>query len=277
MLLDLSADGVRPTELSFAGSRQTRRLPENLVHQLKVVAKRYNATPFALLLAVFQIVLCQYSDEDDVIVGMPVAGRNAVELEDVIGLFANLVVVRTNLGGDPAFTELLREVRNSIVDALTNQDVPFERLVEALHPSRSLAQNPIFQVLFASVKAAAPWKNFGGLKASPYIVEASAVPFDLSLSSIRGVAATRGGSALTIGSISSPTIRSIACSITMLSLLSSVVELAGSASFSTGQANRLACMRSAPATDRAVSEAARHPRISTGLSARDQGAATGSR
>jgi thioesterase domain-containing protein len=65
-----------------------------------------------------------------------------------------------------------------------NQDVPFERLVEALHPSRSLAQNPIFQVLFASVKAAAPWKNFGGLKANPYIVEASAVPFDLSLSSI---------------------------------------------------------------------------------------------
>jgi non-ribosomal peptide synthetase component F len=117
-----------------------------------------------LLLAVFEIVLCQYSGQDDVIVGMPIAGRNSVEFENVIGLFANLVVVRTNLGGDPAFTKLLREVRNSIVDALTNQAVPFERLVEALHPSRSLAQNPIFQVLFASVKPAAPWKNFGGLK-----------------------------------------------------------------------------------------------------------------
>src|SRR5208282_1903994 len=159
-------------------------LPVDLVYRLKAVAKGYNATPFALLLAVLQIVLSQYSGDTDVIVGMPVVGRNSVELEGVIGLFANLVVVRTDLGGDPAFTELLREVRNAIVDALANQDVPFERLVEALHPSRSLAQNPIFQVLFASVKAAAPWQNFGGLKASPYIVEASTVPFDLSLSNI---------------------------------------------------------------------------------------------
>jgi thioesterase domain-containing protein len=184
MQLDLSANCTRPTDPSLAGFRQIRRLPVDLVYQLKAVAKVYNATPFALLLTVLQIVLCQYSGETDVIVGMPVAGRNSVELEGVIGLFANLVVVRTNLGGDPAFTELLSEVRNSIVDALANQDVPFERLVEALRPSRSLAQNPIFQVLFASVKAAAPWQNFGALKASPYIVEASTVPFDLCLSSI---------------------------------------------------------------------------------------------
>jgi thioesterase domain-containing protein/NRPS condensation-like uncharacterized protein len=184
MLLELSADGVRPTEPSFTGSRQTRRLPEHLVYQLKLLARRYNATPFATLLAVFQIVLCQYSGQHDVLVGMPIAGRNSVEFEDVIGLFANLVVVRTNLGGDPTFSKVLREVRNSIVDALANQDVPFERLVEALQPARSLAQNPIFQVLFASVKTAVPRKNFGDLKASPYIVEPSAVPFDLTLSSI---------------------------------------------------------------------------------------------
>jgi len=190
MLLDLSANCTRPTDSSFAGFRQTRKLPVDLVYRLKAVAKGYNATPFALLLAVLQIVLSQYSGDTDVIVGMPVVGRNSVELEGVIGLFANLVVVRTDLGGDPAFTELLREVRNAIVDALANQDVPFERLVEALHPSRSLAQNPIFQVLFASVKAAAPWQNFGGLKASPYIVEASAVLFDLSLSSIEESADT---------------------------------------------------------------------------------------
>ena len=133
---------------------------------------------------VFQIVLCQYSGELDVIVGIPVAGRNSVELEEVIGLLANLVVVRTDLSGDPAVPELLREVRSAIINALTNQDVPFERLVKAVHPSRSLAQNPIFQVLFGSVKAAAQWKRFVDLTASPYIVQASTVPFDLSLSSI---------------------------------------------------------------------------------------------
>jgi thioesterase domain-containing protein len=184
MVLDLSANGIRPIEPSFAGNRQTRRLPVGLVHQLKAVAKRYDATPFALLLMVFQIVLCQYSGEPDVIVGMPVAGRHSVELEDVIGLFANLVVIRANLSGDPALTELLREVRNAIINALTNQGVPFVRLVEAVHPSRSLAQNPIFQVLFASVKVPASWENFGDLKASPYIVQASAAPFDLSVSSV---------------------------------------------------------------------------------------------
>jgi thioesterase domain-containing protein len=184
ILLDLSANSIRPIELSFAGVRQTRRLPEGLIPQLSVVAKRYDATPFALLLTVCQVVLCQYTGEMDVIVGMPVAGRNSVELENVIGLFTNLVVVRTDLSGDPAVAKLLREVRNAIVDALTNQDVPFERLVQAVHPSRSPAQNPIFQVLFASVKAASPWENFGALKASPYIVDPTAVAFDLTLSCI---------------------------------------------------------------------------------------------
>jgi len=184
MMLDLSADRIRPFEPSLAGFRQTRRVPEDLVRQLKAVARRHDATLFALLLTVFQVVLCQYTGKMDIIVGTPVAGRNSVEWENVIGLFANMVVVRTDLSGDPAFPELLRSVRNAVIDALANQDVPFGRLVEAVHPSRSLAQNPIFQVSFSSVKVAAPWKNLGALKVSPYIVQPSAVPFDLSLSSI---------------------------------------------------------------------------------------------
>jgi hypothetical protein len=163
--LDLFANGGRSIEASFCGTRQTRRLPEALVHQLKATAKRYDATPFALLLTVFQIMLCHYSGQTDVVVGIPVAGRNSVELEVIIGLFANLVVIRTDLGRDPLFPELLRDVRNAIVDALANQDVPFERLVEAVRPSRVAAQNPIFQVLFASVKAVALGKNFDGLEA----------------------------------------------------------------------------------------------------------------
>jgi thioesterase domain-containing protein len=137
-----------------------------------------------LSLAVLQIVLHQYTGETDILVAMPVAGRASVELEEVIGLFANLVVVRTDLSGDRPFLDLLREVRNTVLEALTNQYLPFERLVETLHPSRSLAQNPVFQALFASVKAAAPWKSFGGLEARPYNVEASAAAFDLTVSCI---------------------------------------------------------------------------------------------
>jgi NRPS condensation-like uncharacterized protein len=174
LLLDLSGNAVRPAEQSFHGTSQARRLADDLVRQLKRVATTYNATSFALFLAVLQIVLHQYTGETDILVGMPVAGRGDVELEEVIGLFANLLVVRTDLSQDPAFSDLLRDVRNTILEALSNQYVPFERLVEALHPVRSLAHNPIFQVLFASVKAAVPWKSFGGLEASPYNIEASA-------------------------------------------------------------------------------------------------------
>jgi thioesterase domain-containing protein/NRPS condensation-like uncharacterized protein len=182
-LLELSPNRVRPPEQSFDGSSQARRLPQDLVHQLKVIARRYDATPFVLSLAIFHIALCHYTDQLDILVGMPVAARNRIELEQVIGLFANLVVIRVDLSRDPPFSALLRQVRDAVLGALTNQDVPFERVVEALHPARYLAENPIFQVLFASVKAI-PWKCFGGLEASPYTVEASAVPFDLSVSSI---------------------------------------------------------------------------------------------
>jgi thioesterase domain-containing protein/NRPS condensation-like uncharacterized protein len=182
--LDLLPRKRPESEPSFAGRRRTRRLPEDLVDRIEVTAKRYEATPFALLLTVFQILLSQYSGQTDIIVGIPVAGRNSIESEQIIGLFANLVVVRTDLKGTDFFHQLLEQVRNAVIDGLENQDVPFERLVEAVHPVRRLGQNPIFQFLFASVKAPAPWKDFGGMKASPYIVEPSAVAFDLTLSSI---------------------------------------------------------------------------------------------
>ena len=182
-LLDLSAKGVHPAEGSFDGSSQARRLPENLVQELKAIARIYDATPFVLLLAIFYVALYHYTDQSDILVGMPVAARNWIELEQVIGLFANLVVVRVDLSGNPPFSSLLHQVREAVLGALTNQETPFERLVAALHPVRNLAQNPIFQVLFASVKAI-PWKSFGSLSASPYTVEASAVPFDLTVSII---------------------------------------------------------------------------------------------
>jgi thioesterase domain-containing protein len=182
--LDLLPRKLPLSEPSFAGRRRTRGLPDDLVHRIKVTAKRYEATPFALSLAVFQILLNQYSGQTDIIVGIPVAGRNSIELEEIIGLFANLVVVRIELKRTAFFHQFLEQVRNAVIDSLANQDVPFERLVEAVHPARRFGHNPIFQVLFASVKAPAPWKDFGGMKASPYIVEPSAVAFDLTLTSI---------------------------------------------------------------------------------------------
>jgi thioesterase domain-containing protein len=188
-LIAAAVDGTSPAG-QLGGSSRAQRVPPELVGQLKVVAANHNATPFALSLTILQVLLCQHTGETDVLVGMPVAGRIAVEFEEVIGHFVNLVMLRSDLSGDPTITDLLRSARDTIIDALSNQDVPFERLVRALHPARDPAENPIFQVLFASVTAAAPWQRFGGLLASPYNVEALAVPFVLSVSIIEESAGT---------------------------------------------------------------------------------------
>ena len=104
LVLDLSVDAARPTAESFDGSTQTRMLPKHLVQQLQDIARRYNVTPFTLLLTVFQILLYHYSGERDFLIGIPVAARRSVELEKVVGLFANLVVVRADLSGSANFS-----------------------------------------------------------------------------------------------------------------------------------------------------------------------------
>jgi hypothetical protein len=179
-LLDLS-DGVRPTEKSFSGSSQARRVPEDLITYVRDIAGKYNGTPFMVSLAVLQVLLWQYTGETDVLVGIPVAARSSAELEEVIGNFVNFVVVRGDLTGDPALSDVICSARASMLDALENQDVPFERVVEALHPARSLGHHPIFQVLFTSIKAAASCKSFAGIEARPYNIEASGTAFDVSL------------------------------------------------------------------------------------------------
>ena len=100
------------------------------------------------LLAGFQILLYRYTGQEDILVGSPIANRNRVETEDLIGFFVNTLVLRTNLSGNPSFRELLRKVRETTLEAYAHQDLPFEKLVEALQPERDLSRNPLFQVFF---------------------------------------------------------------------------------------------------------------------------------
>ena len=146
--LELPTDRPRPPLASHHGGHLTCVLPEALTVALKALARRANATLFMTLLASFQVLLHRYSGQDDVAVGSPIAGRGRTELEGLIGFFVNTLVLRTDLSGNPPFHELLARVREHALGAYTHQDLPFEKLVEALAPARDLSRNPLFQVLF---------------------------------------------------------------------------------------------------------------------------------
>ena len=164
-LLELPTDHPRPPVFSFRGARHAVVFPPDLLNRLRSLSQREGVTLYMTLLAAFQVQLRRYTGSDDIFVGSPVAGRNRPELEALIGLFANTVVMRTDLSGDPTFQELLQRVKRVTLGAQAHQDLPFEKLVEALRPQRHLSHGPIFQVLLALENTPRP-TSFGGFEAA---------------------------------------------------------------------------------------------------------------
>ncbi|WP_085690367.1 MULTISPECIES: non-ribosomal peptide synthetase [unclassified Pseudomonas] len=146
-LLELPTDRPRPPEQSYRGARQDIPLSLELASALKQVAQRENVTLFALLLASFQTLLHRYSGQADIRVGVPVANRNRVETEGLIGFFVNTQVLKAEFDSQQSFRNLLQQVKNTVLGAQAHQDLPFEQLVDALQPERSLSHSPLFQVL----------------------------------------------------------------------------------------------------------------------------------
>ena len=181
--LELAWDHPRPATASARGGRVQFTIEPALTAGLKSLALREGATLFMTLLAAFQVLLHRYSGQDDIAVGVPIAGRNRPELESLIGFFVNTLVLRGTLSGDPTFLEYLGRVRERSLDAYAHQDLPFEKLVEELAPSRDLSRNPLFQVSFALQNAPPPAWRLTGLEVSTVedIIDASA-KFDLSFS-----------------------------------------------------------------------------------------------
>ena len=181
-VLDLPTDHARPPRQSFRGAKSTRVLPSALLGQLEEVSRKEGVTLFMTLLAAFNILLSRYSRQDDIVIGSPIAGRNRVELEDLIGLFVNTLALRVSLSGNPSFPELLGRVRESTLGAYAHQEIPFERLVEDLKPERDLSRNPIFQVMFVLQNMPRESATKSDLQIAPFgSADKSSAKFDLLL------------------------------------------------------------------------------------------------
>jgi amino acid adenylation domain-containing protein len=181
-VLSLPADRPRPAAQTFNGASHLVRLTREASLKLRALSRREGTTMFVTLLTAFQALLARYTGEDDIVVGTPVSGRNRRELESLIGFFVNTLVIRTDASGDPAFLELLRRVQRATLEAFAHQDVPFEKIVEALQPERSLSHAPLFQVMFSVQNMPEEAFELHGLTVSALEAGSGAIKFDLSLS-----------------------------------------------------------------------------------------------
>jgi amino acid adenylation domain-containing protein len=180
--LDLPADHPRPAAETFRGARRPLTLAPDLAAGIAALARAQGATPFMVLLAAFAALLGRLSGQEDLAVGSPVAGRARPEIEPLIGLFLNTVALRADLAGDPAFIALLARTRETALAAFAAQDLPFERLVDALRPERSLGRSPLFQVLFVLQNQATAPLRLADLEIRPVEIDPGIARFDLALS-----------------------------------------------------------------------------------------------
>jgi hypothetical protein len=178
-VLELPADRPRPETPSFRGASETFELTKSLSGEIRALSQQAGVTLFMTLMAAFQTLLGYYSGQDDVVVGTDVANRNRAETEGLIGFFVNQLVLRADLSGKPTFREVLERVRRTTVDAYAHQDLPFDRLVEAINPQRSVSRSPLFQVKMVLQNAPLPALQALGLDWSPLPIDNRTAKFDL--------------------------------------------------------------------------------------------------
>jgi amino acid adenylation domain-containing protein len=181
-LLKLPTDYPRPPVQTFCGATRLFELDPDLTFQLKTLSRKSGVTLFMTLLTAFVTLLYRYSSQKDICVGFPIANREYSELDPLIGFFVNTLVLRTQIEENPSFSELLEKVGHLALDAYAHQNAPFEQVVEALQPERSLGYNPLFQVMFTLDNLSVDTFELPGIKLTPGQVERGIAQFDLSLS-----------------------------------------------------------------------------------------------
>ncbi|MBZ4336683.1 amino acid adenylation domain-containing protein, partial [Corallococcus sp. AS-1-12] len=180
-VLELPTDRPRPAVRTNAGTTMGFTLPLELSQRLGALARAEGASLFMVLLTGWQVLLSRYSGQDDISVGSPIAGRTRAEVEGLIGFFVNTLVLRAKVDGESSFRELLKQVRGTVLESYEHQSVPFEKLVEALHPERSLSHTPLFQTLMALQNVPVEESRLPGLVLKPVTFEGRTSKFDLSL------------------------------------------------------------------------------------------------
>ncbi|MBN3960068.1 MAG: AMP-binding protein [Nostoc sp. NMS8] len=181
-ILELPSDRPRPSIQSFRGKSLSFQLNPELNKQLQTLSKKTGTTLFMTLLAAFATLLYRYSSQEDISIGSPIANRNRSEIEPLIGSFVNTLVLRIRIQDNPSFAELLAQVQQVALDAYEHQDAPFEKVVEALQPERSLSHNPLFQVMFVLQNVPEQTFKLPNLTLTPFDLDNVTSKFDLTLS-----------------------------------------------------------------------------------------------
>jgi len=178
---ELPAGRPRPSTLSDKGTRRFIKLSKELTSALKELSRREGATLFMTLLAAFQVLLHSYTGQEDILIGSPIANRTRPETETLIGLFVNTLVLRGDLSGNPSFRELITRVRETTLAADAHQSLPFDKLVKAIQPNRSLNHMPLVQVAFTLRNNPAHVLALPALVMRPLEIDRGTVQFDLTL------------------------------------------------------------------------------------------------
>jgi len=185
-ILEMPADRQRPAISSYRGEKLSIAIPGSLAAPLSHLTRKAGCTMFMTILAAFSVLLYRYCGQDDIMIGTSLASRTKPELEEIIGFFANTIVIRCNLAGSPTFRQLLERIRRITADAYDNQDLPFEKLVEELQPDRYMNHNPLFQAMAVLENVTTPTTPTAAVKnehinISPVPADSGTAKFDLWL------------------------------------------------------------------------------------------------
>ncbi|MBH9643658.1 amino acid adenylation domain-containing protein [Burkholderia vietnamiensis] len=180
-VIALPTDRPRPAIQQFRGAVLPFRLDRDRAGGLRALARASGTSTYMVVLAAYALLLSRYSNQQDLVIGSPIANRRSSMTEPLIGFFANMLALRVDLSGNPSFGELLARVKRVALDAYSRQEIPFEQVVDALALERDLSRTPVFQVVFAYEKAQPDALNFPGLVTTPVQVESHTSKFDLTL------------------------------------------------------------------------------------------------